>query len=237
MSKALALTGATGTLGRAVMARFESGPEWSVEGCSLNGDAAMMVSAIDVTSASELGDWFGHVLPRCHAVVTCAGLSLVRGVDEMSVTKWSELLAVNLTGTMLAVRAALRNDKGSLRRIVTVGSIHGCTPTSYPYRAAYTASKGGVKALTEALAVELAPRGIAVNCVAPGHLPMLMDGTGAGSELLEAARARTPLGRLTTPDEVAEVIWWLCNDAPGSLTGQTLVVDGGFTLNTWPVRE
>jgi len=77
--------------------------------------------------------------------------------------------------------------------------------------------------------------GIAVNCVAPGHLPVLMDGTGAGADLLEAARQRTPTGKLATPEEVADVIFWLCNDAPLSLTGNTLIVDGAFSRNTWPM--
>ena len=62
-----------------------------------------------------------------------------------------------------------------------------------------------------------------------------MDGTGASSELLDAAEARTPTGKLATPEECADVIYWLCNDAPLSMTGQILTIDGGFTLSTWPL--
>jgi glucose 1-dehydrogenase len=178
-----------------------------------------------------MADWFKRCGP-IDAVVTCAGISAVESSLTLPVDDWMRVIDVNLTGTFLAAREAIKNGA---TRVVTVGSIHGCTPTSYPQRAAYTASKGGVKALTEALAVEFAADGVGVFCVAPGHLPVLMDGTGAGAALLDAAEKRTPTGGLSFPDEVARIIWWLVNDAPLAMTGNTIVVDGGFTLNTYPL--
>jgi len=62
-----------------------------------------------------------------------------------------------------------------------------------------------------------------------------MDGTGASYALLDAVRNKTPTGELTTPEEVADIIWWLCVNAPLSMTGSTLLIDGGFTLNTFPM--
>jgi 3-oxoacyl-[acyl-carrier protein] reductase len=140
---------------------------------------------------------------------------------------------VNANGTFFAIREALHRG---VKTIITIGSIHGCTDTSYANRSPYTASKGAVAALTKELAVELGPQGIAVNCVAPGHLPYLMKDTEAGQTLLNAARAKTPTGKLTTPQDVAEVVWFLCNDAPANLTGRVIVLDGGFTLNTYPLK-
>jgi len=223
MSKTIAITGATGTLGKALVDKFCDEHLWNV------GEAHTQNAP--VTDGAALSRWFrrrGHY----DALVTCAGVSLVKPSLEMTAAEWRHVIDVNLTGTFLSIREAVKHGA---TRIVTIGSIHGSTPTSYPERAAYTASKAGVVGLTQALAVELAPRGVAVNCVAPGHLPVLMDGTGAGRELLEAARSRTPTGKLTTPQDVAEVVYWLCNDAPLSLTGQTVVVDGGFSLATWPM--
>jgi len=221
MTKTVAITGATGTLGSAVRDIFSKNL-WML---------GLGNSTIDVTDEVVQTNWFG-VASSLDALVTCAGVSLVKPSLEMTAAEWRHVIDVNLTGTFLSIREAV---KRGATRIVTIGSIHGSTPTSYPERAAYTASKAGVVGLTQALAVELAPRGVAVNCVAPGHLPVLMDGTGAGAELLEAARSRTPTGKLTTPQEVAEVIYWLCNDAPLSLTGQVLTISGGYELNTFPL--
>ena len=230
MTKTVAITGATGTLGKAVVKRFENGPYlpgvpirlWKVHGCG---------SEVDVRDLDAVYIWFKSIAPL-DAVVTCAGVSLVDNSLDIIGADWQKVIQTNLDGTFYAVTEAI---SFGATRVVTIGSIHGCTPTSYPQRAAYTASKGGVKALTEALAVEFAPQGVAVNCIAPGHLPQLMDGTGAGADLLEAARKKTPTGKLATPEEVADVIFWLCNDAPLSLTGNTLVCDGAFSKSTWPM--
>ena len=227
MAKTVAVTGATGTLGTACVQRFKMAkPRWVVYPTPPS-------LRLDVTCWLDVTDWLDGLSDRkLDAMVTCAGVSLVDASHNIRPSDWSYVIAVNLTGTWLAAVQAI---KRGATRIVTIGSIHGCTPTSYLQRAAYTASKGGVKALTEALAVEYAPKGVVVNCVAPGHLPVLMDGTGAKRNLLTAAKRRTPTGQLATAEEVADVIFWLCNDAPLSLTGQTIVVDGGFTLNTWPM--
>lgn len=237
MTKTVAITGATGTLGRVIAQRFA---RWSLHLCSASGGKVepvpnlpgyvfWPVAQVDVTVSHSVSRWFDDI-GSVDALVTCAGISLVTPSLEMSSNQFRSVLNVNLKGTFLAIQAAI---KAGATRIVTIGSIHGCTPTSYPQRAAYTASKAGVMGLTQALAVEFAPMGVAVNCVAPGHLPALMLGTNSGQDLLDAARDKTPLGRLVTPEEVAEVVFWLCNDAPISLTGQTIVIDGGFTQNTF----
>jgi len=252
MHKTVAITGATGTLGKACVERFcqtwRDEHEWHVHGCGRRqiadvidnfdsmylGEERLKYSPVDVTNLRHVGHWLDIVHNFCglDALVTCAGVSLV-GRSTMLAGEFGDCVDVNLNGSFYAAAAAVHYGA---TRIVFIGSIHGCTPTSYPKRAAYTASKAGIAGLTRALAVEWAPRGVAVNCVAPGHLPALMDGTGAGQALLDAAKTRTPTGRLTTPDEVADVVFWLCNDAPMSLTGQVITVDGGFTLNTWPME-
>jgi len=236
--KVVAITGATGTLGRACVGRFCDG-EWTVRAASLRGGLVsdmlrtIHVAPVDVASEVSVCEWFSTI-ERVDALITCAGVSRVRPSIDITLAEWHEVFDVNLTGSFLCAREAI---KRGCKRVIFVGSIHGCTNSSYPMRAAYTASKAAVAGLTRALAVEWGPLGVSVNCIAPGHLPQLMNGTGAGQALLDAARARTPTGRLATAEEVAKVIFWLCDGAPGSLTGATLAIDGGFIANTYPLRD
>lgn len=232
MYKTVAITGVTGTLGRVVLQQFTRAG-WRAHGFSRQGSDLAMMASVDTTDFAAVDEWMGKI-GLVDAIVTCAGVSLVAHSESLSPEQWRDVIDTNLTGSFYTTQAAVQHGA---KRIVFIGSIHGCTPTSYPKRAAYTASKAGIAGLTRALAVEWAPQGVAVNCVAPGHLPALMDGTGAGQALLDAAKAKTPTGKLATPDEVADVVFWLCNDAPMSLTGQIITVDGGFTLNTWPMGE
>jgi NAD(P)-dependent dehydrogenase (short-subunit alcohol dehydrogenase family) len=225
MTKVVAITGATGTLGQAVLKKFSKNGWGTIEGDSRN----------DVIDPNALYYWLKQRAPAggIDALVTCAGVALVKPSLELTANEWEKILRVNLSGTFYAVQAAVRRGA---KRVVTIGSIHGSTPTSYPQRVAYTASKAGVMGLTQALAVEFAPLGVSINCVAPGHLPHLMsDLKGAGQALLDAAAERTPAGRLVTPEEVAEVIFWLCDGAPPTLTGQILTIDGAFVANSWPL--
>ena len=173
MTKVVAVTGAAGTLGAAVLDRFRAfeapssvacgrytSRNWTIHGCArhFREKGWLRVKSVDVRLVSAVIAWFdeiGHV----DAVVTCAGVSLVKPSVELTAAEWREVIDVNLTGSFLCTREAVRHGA---TRIVFIGSIHGCTPTSYPMRAAYTASKGGIKALTESLAVEWAPRGVAI---------------------------------------------------------------------------
>lgn len=229
MNRTVTITGITGTLGTACAEIFEQ-RDWTVRGFSVGGSDEYI--ALNVTDAPAVHRWFANIR-HVDAVVTCAGVSWVEASLALGAGNFRRVIDINLTGTFIAVREAI---KRGAKRVVTIGSIHGCTPTSYPQRAAYTASKAGVMGLTQALAVEFAPEGIAVNCVCPGHLPALMDGTGAGQVLLDAAKANTPAGRLVTPEEVAEVVRWLCEDAPLVMTGQILTISGGFEMNTFPMK-
>jgi len=230
----IAITGATGTLGYEVIRRLwcDGRP---VKGMSLHGDEACKFYAGDVTDPADVLAWFGllaHDYPDqpLRALITCAGVAGVSPILDQTVEEFRRILDVNVTGTWLCIREALRLG---VRRIITVSSLLGGVPIGYPDRAAYIASKAAVAGMTRALAVELAPRGIAVNCVAPGHFSLMAS---KAKGLLEAALAKQPMGCLVTPGEVADVICYLATTAPISLTGQVIVVDGGYTVNGWPMK-
>jgi NAD(P)-dependent dehydrogenase (short-subunit alcohol dehydrogenase family) len=162
-------------------------------------------------------------------LVTSAGISGFTRFDELSLDRWNQMLAVNLTGTFLCIKAVIDGmaERG-WGRIVTISSAAGQTGSRR--QADYAASKGGVIALTKTVALEYAAKGITANTIPPFTVetPMLRAAQDAQhlppSEHL--ARA-VPAGRVGTADEIAAVCAFLCTDAASYITGQVIAVNGG----------
>ena len=235
------VTGGGSGIGRATARRMvEEGAAVAV--ADVDGEAAQQVAKeiggvafeVDVTDAAAL-DAVVHA-----AAGHLGGLSIMynnAGTGSMAYThgyspgEWERLVRVNLTGVWHGIRAAapllLAGGGGS---IVSTASISGTRPSAG--EAPYAASKAGVAALTATAALEYAPT-IRVNAVSPG-----MIRTGLTSPLLdnfpEQVRSfldKTPAGRIGEPEDIADVVVFLCSDLARFITGQNLVVDGGMTLH------
>jgi NAD(P)-dependent dehydrogenase (short-subunit alcohol dehydrogenase family) len=177
----------------------------------------------------EVAERFG----RLDVLVNNAGTQTWTPLLDVTPEEWDLVIRTNLTGTFLCTQAAARHMR---RRgggaIVNIGS--GCNTVPFPGLVAYTASKGGIEMLTKVSAVELAPLRIRVNCVAPGAIEVertrleLPDYAGTWGRL-------TPLGRVGTPEDIAQAVTFLVSPASDYITGQTINVDGGlFTQPPWP---
>lgn len=175
---------------------------------------------------------------RLDVLVNNAAVQVAGSITDTSVERWDEVMAVNVRAPFLLVRHLLdRLAAGDGGAVVNVASVHAVATSASI--AAYAASKGALAALTRALAVELAPRGVRVNAVLPGAVdtPMLEAGLRRGhlsggdlGRLKEELAGRTVAGRIGRPEEVAEAILFLADGRrSGFVTGQQLVVDGGAT--------
>ena len=163
-----------------------------------------------------------------------AGIMPLGTVVTQSLADWERTLAVNLTGAFLCAKYAIpameARGAGSIVNIASVVGILG-----HNGLAAYTASKGGLIALTRAMAVDHAPQRIRVNCICPGTIDtgILRDylGTVADVDVAMAGfRANHPLGRIGTPDDVAGAALYLASDEAAFVTGATFMIDGGYTI-------
>ncbi len=170
----------------------------------------------------------GDIHGRLDGLVNNAGLAVVRPAAELTAEEWERLFAVNARATFFACQAALPYLRRSAApAVVNVSSLHAAV--AVPGRVAYATSKAAVSHLTRTLAVEWAAWGIRVNAVAPGFVR-----TEQVSHLLaewgEQITARTPLGRLAEPEDIAAAVCFLLSPASRHITGAVLPVDGGYTL-------
>lgn len=202
------------------------------------GGATALAIAADVADEAAVVALMEHAvaeLGRLDVLVTCAAAGPASGpTTELTLEQWRTVVDIDLTGTFLACREAGRHMlTGGYGRIVNLTSFH--VVATYPERSAYVAAKAGVVGLTQALAVEWGGRGVTVNTIAPG--PIRTDRTAwflANDPSAERGMVgRTPTGRIAEPDEVAALAAYLACEEAGHVTGQTVVIDGGWTTNAW----
>ena len=167
---------------------------------------------------------FGHL----DVLVCNAGLARQELFTDISLDSWRQMLGVNLDGVFHCCQAALPHMiSRKAGKIITLSSMWGQVGASC--EVAYSAAKAGVIGLTRALAKEVGPSGITVNCVAPGVIDTAMNGA-LSPETRAALAEETPLERLGTPEDVAQAIWFLASPAGDFFTGQVLAPNGGFII-------
>ncbi|MFC7156972.1 SDR family NAD(P)-dependent oxidoreductase [Halomarina halobia] len=186
----------------------------------------------DVTDIEEVNAVMDEAIDRfgnLDVVVNNAGRAESYAITDTDATNWRDTVELNLTGVyhgcLAAVKRLQRSGGGA---IVNIGSVFGVVGA--PNSASYSAAKGGVIALTRQVARDYAADGIRVNAVSPGFVdtPMLREDTHAGT--IEFAERQTPMRRIGTSDEIAEAVVFLASDAASFVTGQNLVVDGGYGM-------
>lgn len=166
---------------------------------------------------------------RIDALINCAGMVAVKPFLEADDEHWLELTRVNLLGTIHFCQAVIPYmQKAKYGRVVNVASIRGHAATSSNRGMAYSVSKAGVIALTATLAKECAPE-IAVNAVSPGFVET--DISKSWNERVWKQAKSSLLGRTAKPEEIAEVLLFLASDRASFITGQTIIVDGGYTIS------
>jgi NAD(P)-dependent dehydrogenase (short-subunit alcohol dehydrogenase family) len=243
--KVALVTGGASGIGRATALTFaredakliiadmqEDGGQQTVHMIMEQGGEAIFVKT-DVSQAVEVQALISHAVKTygrldCvhnNAGIPGGGYALTAEYPEDT---WQQVIAVNLTGVWLCMKYEiphmLRQGSGAIVNTASAWGVVGA-----PGASAYVASKHGVVGLTKTAALEYAQQGIRVNCVCPGviHTPMTARGL-SDPERRARIIATEPMGRVGTPEEVAEAVVWLCSDAASFVTGHAMTVDGGF---------
>ncbi len=238
------VTGGSGGIGQAIALRlsqagcrvlvnYQQNEPAAAQLCAqiqAGGGQAIAIQA-DVSQPEQVAAMFATAQAAFGPVdilVNNAGLSHFGLITDITPTEWRRLFAVNVDGAFHCIQSALpsmvHNKQGC---IINISSIWGIVGGSC--EAAYSATKGALIALSKALAKELGPSGVRVNCVAPGVIETAMNSRLNPTELA-GLREETPLGCIGQPQDVAETVAWLASDAARFITGQVISPNGGFTI-------
>ena len=186
---------------------------------------------LDVSSSSDVDNFFKEVieeLGRVDVLINNAGITRDTFLMRMSEKDWDSVIQVNLKSVFNCTKAVVRTMmKERYGRIVNISSVVG--QIGNPGQANYSASKAGIMGFTKTVARELAPRGITVNAVAPGFIDTEMTAV-LPEKVREAFVQQIPMGRMGSPEEVAETVYWLCSKAASYITGQIIHVNGGIYM-------
>ena len=242
VNRAVLVTGAAGGIGRASALRIaaEGGEVFCVD---LNAEAVEATVAIitreggraigyrcDISSESEVQACVAAAVEAygsLYALVNMAGVLRFDDTEQLALEKWQQVIDVNLTGTMLLCREVLPHllaSKGSIVNAASTAALSGL-----PCGAAYSASKGGVLAMTRSIAIEYAKRGVRANCVCPGEITTGMTDDVAFPETMDfdlISRIVSPTGARGR-EVVATVIAMLASEDGSHITGEDIRVDGG----------
>ena len=245
--KIVAVTGGAQGIGRAIVRHFARAG-YAVSLCDPDAEAGEEALAklrelgtkaiyfrADVSREEEVAAWLQRTVRDLgcpDTLVNNAGITRRAPFLELSPADFDRVIAVNLRGTFLGAQAAARLmiERGRGGAIVNIASTRAFM--SEPGTEAYTASKGGIVALTHGMAISLGPHGIRVNCISPGWIEVRDWQRSSRAQTpvhSERDRLQHPVGRVGRPEDIAEACLFLAEQA-GFMTGQNVVVDGGMTV-------
>jgi glucose 1-dehydrogenase len=245
-NKVAVVTGASSGLGKAIAQRFakegvkvvvnyfteDDKPELMIEEIKALGGEASKIQG-DVSQEPDVKKIINFAIDTygtLDIMVNNAGIQAEIPTEELSLESWNKVISTNLTGCFLGSREAIKYmlDHKIKGTVINMSSVHQEIP--WPHFAHYAASKGGIKLLTETLALEYASNGIRVNNIAPGAIDTPINAEKfTDPKAKKAVLDLIPMGYIGKPEEIAACVAWLASSEASYVTGMTLFADGGMT--------
>ena len=215
----------------ACISRNKKAIESIVDEITINGGQASSFPC-DISDSDTLSEIITEIIKensRIDILVNNAGITKDSLLMRMSIEQWDDVINTNLKGAFHCTKAVARYMmKNKFGRIINITSIVGLTGNAG--QANYAASKAGLIGMTKSIAKEVASRGITANCIAPGWIETSMTDK-LSEEVKNEFLSHIPVGRIGSPDDIANAVIFLASDEAGYITGQTITVDGGRIIN------
>ena len=217
--KTVLITGGTGGIGKQLVKDFEDA------GATVISTSTKTLNFLDPSSVSLFLNGIEDLdIDIC---INNAGINEINSICETSDQSWEDIITVNLTGAFKITKTVVKRmmERGN-GKVINISSVWG--HKSREGRAAYSASKFALRGLTQAIAAEAAPKGVLVNSVSPGFTRTDLTEFTLGVDGIKEIEKSIPLGRLATTKEISNVITFLASDLNTYISGQDIIVDGGF---------
>ncbi|MFZ4411530.1 MAG: SDR family NAD(P)-dependent oxidoreductase [Bacteroidales bacterium] len=218
MKKTALITGASKGIGKAIANTFKK-----------NGIQCILPShdEMNLSDPSSIRDYIASLKVKIDIIVNNAGINIIAEHEFIDNKLFDEMLQVNLKAPLQIVQGLSSQMKQNYYgRIVNISSIW--SQISKEGRLAYSSSKAGINGMTRALALELAPYNVLVNAVAPGYVNTDLTKQNNSIEQITSIAANIPMLRMAEPEEIAELVYFLCSDKNTYITGQVIIADGGY---------
>jgi len=237
--KTVIITGGTRGIGAAIAQVFlKAGAQLLVTGTKdgnpkiqgLSDNNNIRYHQLDFSSNDSVNKFLNTVnkLKKIDVLINNAGVNKIESISDLSSKDWDWINTVNLKGPFLLTKAVTKTmKKKNSGKIINIASIFGVV--SKEKRAAYSSTKWGLIGFTKAVALDMACFNIQVNALSPGFVDTELTQKILGKDGIESLIERIPLGRLAKPEEIANVVLFLSSENNSYITGQNIVVDGGFT--------
>lgn len=221
LKKRAFITGASRGIGNSIKKVFEKN---GIETITPGRDE------LDLGDPVSIKEYFSKNNVSADIVVNCAGINILSSFEKLDVDEMHRVFQTNFFSTIPVLQNFLPGMKErNFGRIVNIESLYAII--SREQRLSYSASKTALSALTRTLAIEYGKYNILVNSVAPGYVLTEMTRKNLSDEEIDIIKKRIPLGRLAQPEEIAELVFFLCSEENSYVTGQLIVADGGLLVN------
>jgi 3-oxoacyl-[acyl-carrier protein] reductase len=187
-------------------------------------------SELDLSDRKSVESYLNHIQPQADILINNAGENIVSSIEEIDLTVWDRLLQINLTSALQFTRYFAPQMKArGFGRIINISSAY--SQKAREGRAMYSCAKAALDALTRTTAVEYSKWGVCVNSVCPGFVETELTKRNNGPEQIKILTGRIPMGRLASPEEIAELVLFLASEANTYLSGQSIQIDGAFSIS------